>query len=411
MKFSIISLLASAVLSAPTNPRKCGNDVIPSAEENARIMAEVSQYPPSQGLAATIIPVYVHIITSSDGTKGDLSNANVAKQISLLNAAYGPAGFQFESVEVNRVKNDRWFTNLDGRDWSAAGAALRQGGVNALNIFSANLPSDTLGIAQFPWDAKRQMDTDAVRCATGTFPGGTSAPYNLGDTCVHEVGHWMGLYHTFQGGCSGTGDGVADTPAISAPNFGCPVKSDSCSGGGLDDIRNFMDYTDDSCMDHFTPGQNALMNQMWNRYRAVDAVPTTTSSPVTTTRTTTTTVRTTTTKTSLATPTASSEMPSIIFPAKGSHYVTGTLVKDMEASLSYDMSRMSEICPYLRYCYKVGWFGITQCGSTDSTKTQSISIKFSTYGTTYFYFDSYDDTRTCATDSAGLFGYSLYVRS
>jgi hypothetical protein len=78
----------------------------------------------------------------------------------------------------------------------------------------------------------------------------------------------MGLYHTFQGGCSRAGDNVADTASERSPAYGCPIGADSCRGGDVDPIHNFMDYSDDACMDHFTPGQDERMDSSYSAYRA-----------------------------------------------------------------------------------------------------------------------------------------------
>jgi hypothetical protein len=77
----------------------------------------------------------------------------------------------------------------------------------------------------------------------------------------------LGLYHTFQNGCSGGGDAVEDTPFCAAPTEGCPATKDTCPQPGTDPVRNFMDYSDDSCMRAFTPGQHQRVENMWKQYR------------------------------------------------------------------------------------------------------------------------------------------------
>jgi hypothetical protein len=217
------------------------------------------------------VNVYFHVITSV-GNVGSVSTQMINAQIDVLNAAYGPWGWTFSLAGSTATANDSWFAMSPGSTAETqAKNALRQGTADDLNIYTANPGGGLLGWATFPSDYTKSPKLDGVVLLYSSLPGGSAVPYNLGDTGTHEVGHWMGLYHTFQGGCarqSSGGDTVADTPAEKSAAFGCPTGRDSCPTlAGLDPIENFMDYTDDACMDRFLLGQDTRMDAMYSAYR------------------------------------------------------------------------------------------------------------------------------------------------
>ncbi len=227
----------------------------------------------SEDVTGGTINVYFHVINKGSGiSNGDVPDNQINSQINVLNAAYGPWGWSFNLVNTTRTTNATWYTaGYGSQAESQMKNALRQGTADDLNIYSNNMGGGLLGWATFPSSYSSQPKMDGVVLLYSSLPGGSAVPYNLGDTGTHEVGHWMGLYHTFQGGCNRKatgGDGVADTPAEKSPAYGCPGGRDSCRNiAGLDPIENFMDYTDDACMDRFTGGQDGRMDGQFTTYR------------------------------------------------------------------------------------------------------------------------------------------------
>ena len=225
------------------------------------------------------IPVYFHVVTRGAGYEnGDVPARMLRDQIDVLNAGYagaiGPGGantpFRFALVGVTRTVNERWFNAGIG---SAAEremkSALRVGGPETLNFYVTNAGGVYLGWATFPFSYASDPLMDGVIVLYDSLPGGRDVRFNQGDTGTHEVGHWLGLFHTFQDSCSAFNDFVADTPAERSPAFGCQTGRDTCPTAGLDPVENFMDYSDDPCLYRFSGGQSARMESLSLQYRGL----------------------------------------------------------------------------------------------------------------------------------------------
>lgn len=248
---------------------RCGTREVDAAEAEltarlATARLEADAAPESRRIE---VPVVVHVVTSRRG-KFDVPRTRIVRQVELLNEAFRARGFRFELLGVRRHVDSRFAKRCDTRTqerrFKERHAVHPE---RVLNLYTCRPGGGLLGYAWFPTDWEQDSPMHGVVVLYSSLPGGGAVPYDEGDTAVHEVGHWAGLYHTFQGGCAG-GDRVRDTPAQASPTFGCPPVRDSCpSRVGDDPIDNFMDYSDDACMNGFTSGQRTRMLDQTRAFR------------------------------------------------------------------------------------------------------------------------------------------------
>jgi hypothetical protein len=214
-----------------------------------------------------------HTLSAAENTR---MQTMIAAQMKVLNDSYSgktsataaDSPFRFDLAKTEFVVNESWYTVTPGKTERDMKSALYEGDATTLNVYTGNIGAGLLGWAYFPKGYNNGRDfIDGVVILDESMPGGNTGIYSEGDTGTHEVGHWMGLYHTFQGGCAAPGDHVADTPFEAEPASGCPEGADTCPADGVDPIHNFMDYSYDNCMTEFTGGQNKRMRNHWFAFR------------------------------------------------------------------------------------------------------------------------------------------------
>ena len=244
---------------------------------------EVQANPAQRSQLVVTIPVVFHILYNTAAE--NISEAQVLSQLDILNedfrrlnadqdnvwsqAADTQIEFCLASQDPNGNPTDgilRVPTNLTSFGTNDAMKFTSQGGSDAwpasdyMNFWVCDLGSSLLGYAQFPGGP---ASTDGIVCnytATGST-GTASAPFDLGRTATHEVGHYLNLRHIWGDGGCGASDFVDDTPDSDGPNYGCALGSAAC--GTTDMVQNYMDYSDDACMNLFTQGQSDRMNALF----------------------------------------------------------------------------------------------------------------------------------------------------
>ncbi|MFT4969991.1 MAG: PKD repeat protein [Chitinophagales bacterium] len=276
----------------------CSFEIVNSAEESSAVNDLILNYIQSNSNSLKsgstdirIIPIVIHVI--HDGASSNISIAQIESQIQVLNEDFGK--IEFSNGDGSGVDTRVRFclAQLDpGGNCTNGIVRIQTPLANHYAVQRGKLKELSF------WDNTKYLNIYVVKSISGnvagyaSFPGGpanedgivvqqnyfgtTGTANGLGRTPTHEVGHWLGLYHTFNNGCGQDlcldGDYVCDTPPADSPNYACPSNSNSCNNDFPDlndQIQNYMDYSNDACQDMFSQGQSDRMHATLDTIRTV----------------------------------------------------------------------------------------------------------------------------------------------
>ncbi len=258
------------------------------ADMETQIQDWISSHPNQQSRSYTTIPVVVHVVYKT--ATQNIPDSQIQSQIEVLNEDYSQTNYDrintpavFALVSGNpmvqfclaqRDPSGNWTTGVT-RTLTTVNQfynddlvkATATGGEDAwpadkyLNIWVCNLGGGLLGYSSFP-TFPANIDGVVIKYTNFGRVGTLDPEYNKGRTCTHEIGHWMNLIHTWGDSNCGN-DYIFDTPTQLTATYGCPPfpTLSNCTGNSPngDMFMNYMDYTDDACMNMFSAGQVARM--------------------------------------------------------------------------------------------------------------------------------------------------------
>lgn len=232
------------------------------------------------------VPIAFHIIKNRVGA-GVLANmlGKINDQVRALNTAYNRFNISFKLSSIDSTVNDTWFDKAsyytDPTILQQMTSRLSINPSRIMNVFTLG-SQKVIGESSFPWYETTGTSMDYIVINYNSLPGGPSTyydgRYNEGKTLIHETGHFLGLFHTFEGGspyCDSDandgcniGDQVDDTPSQKTCYFtGCDESANSCPAPGNDPVKNFMGYNPDACMSEMTEGQGERLLQCIIKFR------------------------------------------------------------------------------------------------------------------------------------------------
>ncbi len=296
---ALISFLLFIFISQSFSQRTCSVVAHQHAEESQnpqirqirqQIEAHTSSYVNSinngtraDNLGTITIPVVVHVLYRTSAE--NISDAQIQSQINVINddfrrtnsdannnwsqaadteiefcmATVDPNGNPTTGITRTQTSTSAFGTN-DAMKYSSSGGKDAWNTSDYLNIWICTIGNSILGYAQFPGGSAA---TDGVVIDSKYFgtTGTAQSPFDLGRTTTHEIGHWLNLRHIWGDGNCSADDYVSDTPTSDAANYGCASGHVSCNS--TDMVQNYMDYSDDACMNLFTLGQKDRMRALF----------------------------------------------------------------------------------------------------------------------------------------------------